>query len=160
MGGRCVSGRLFGVTGREMHDLGSAQQLPTRPQTFTPGSTRGSTRKRMIVRREFPMHTASDQGAALPKTPTIRSRGRICPLVLSPGGTLPCEPLVLTWGTLATQTSSRSAELLTVKSATVRRIRPGRSHTQNGSAGTVSAPQYGYGNLNRTRCSVGAVGLC
>ena len=41
---------------REMHDLGSAHKLPARPQTVTPGSTRGSTRKRMIVRREFQMH--------------------------------------------------------------------------------------------------------
>ena len=30
---------------REMHDLGSAQELPARPQTVTPGSIRGLTQK-------------------------------------------------------------------------------------------------------------------
>ena len=53
-----------------MHDLGSAQQLPARPQTVTPGSIRGPTRKTVIAFREFPIHPPS-QGAALPKTPPL-----------------------------------------------------------------------------------------
>ncbi len=35
-----------------MHDLGSAQQLPARPQTVTPGSTRGPT---LIVQAQAEM---------------------------------------------------------------------------------------------------------
>ena len=53
--------------------LGSAQELPARPRTVTPGSTRGSNRKRMIVRRVFLM-PPSIQGAATPKSPPTPER--------------------------------------------------------------------------------------
>ena len=65
-----------------MHDLGSAQKLPARPQTVTPGSIRGLTQKTGIAFRVLQM-PPSTQGAAMPKTPTGRSEGPPCPLVSS-----------------------------------------------------------------------------
>ena len=63
IGGRALTARIPGTPtlqvvedGVAMHDLGSAQELTARPQTVTPGSTRGLNRKRVIARRENETH--------------------------------------------------------------------------------------------------------
>src|SRR5215213_3770595 len=53
---------------REMHDLGSAQKPPARPQTVTPGSIRDPTPTTVTAFREFP-EPPPTQGAAMPKSP-------------------------------------------------------------------------------------------
>jgi hypothetical protein len=102
-------------------------QPPARPQTVTPGSTRGPTPTTVIARRETQLHPPTRQGAALPKAPHPSRHPRCAcrgvsprfqpwvlrpknpspvvaePLVPSPGETSPGKPLISTWGIGAPQ---------------------------------------------------------
>jgi hypothetical protein len=72
-------------------------QPPARPQTVTPGSTRGPTQKTVIARRETQLHPL-ETGRSPTQTPSGRSRGRVCPLVHSLGAASRCKPLVSNLG--------------------------------------------------------------
>jgi hypothetical protein len=80
-------------------------QPPARPQTVTPGSTRGPTQKTVIARREHESHPLETgrsptlyTAAHMRTTRTGRSEGPLCPPVPSLGAASPCEPLVFDLG--------------------------------------------------------------
>ena len=135
-----------------MHDLGSAQKLPARPQTVTPGSTRGLTSKTVIARRDHSDAIHIQLGRSHAQTQTGRGRWRLCPLVhrnqsttleiapvasgqgaaileiasapagLSLGEAWPCEPLVSNLGNLVRPHGSGSGTLYIALALRVGRI--------------------------------------